>query len=482
MSKIVQFSELSKHERTAILEITSILDGSQFRDYKLLLGYFVPGRGHVGSLEVDALLICKYGLVALELKHWQGIVELQNFSDAQVRRRRLDGGARQPDSNPVNQVRRQTRLLDNVVNRDWKRGMARDGVGRTGLVLFTHPNSRIRIGPRAEPWAVEGEVGVGQPKHLPDMLERLGQFRNLRRSPLDGNAIERYRRKLGGSTRRRFPERVGEFILQRSVMPFEEEPDGAFAGYNLYEGVTYVTEEPILVKEMHLTDEQFLSNPAEGLQTLAHARLALSRLHHPNILTYHSHHFPPSEDVMYQAFHLNDQLEPLVRYTDAPLDIKLRFLSQAADALAYVHDHGILHRSVNPYNVLIANGRDVKLFNFDLARVQGARTRVHDARKQYGARYVADELLNARGPDDVDWPCDSFSFGVIAFELLSGGEHPFEDPDHRSEQKDLARFVDVSEGFLDLVDDALSHRPEERPTLRAWREALQQEAARAQVG
>jgi serine/threonine protein kinase len=91
--------------------------------------------------------------------------------------------------------------------------------------------------------------------------------------------------------------------------------------------------------------------------------------------------------------------------------------TQVADALAYVHERGIVHRDVTPSNVLCGPDGRPRLADFGIARLVDT-TRITSAATALGtAAYMAPEQVQGH---DVTPAADVYSLGLVLLELLTG--------------------------------------------------------------
>ncbi len=101
-----------------------------------------------------------------------------------------------------------------------------------------------------------------------------------------------------------------------------------------------------------------------------------------------------------------------------------RLLADVADALAYAHRQGVVHRDIKPDNILIdeESGRAL-LTDFGIARAQGGGTLTSTGTIAGTPRYMSPE--QAAGRPDVDGRSDIYSLGLLGYEMLCG-DSPFD--------------------------------------------------------
>jgi serine/threonine protein kinase len=146
---------------------------------------------------------------------------------------------------------------------------------------------------------------------------------------------------------------------------------------------------------------------------------ALSQLWHPNTVRF------LGIDTAWPAHILMEFLEgptlgALIDSQERWLSVSdaLRIAIHVGAALSHVHDRGLLHLDVKPNNVIVARGGRPVLFDFGVARVQGAAR----PREIFGTdAYIAPEECLRQ---EVTPAADVFGLGVTLYEMLTG-EMPF---------------------------------------------------------
>ncbi len=146
-------------------------------------------------------------------------------------------------------------------------------------------------------------------------------------------------------------------------------------------------------------------------------------LHHRYIVTVFEFGYDDAGPFLIQEYLPGEDLEHKIRRRQPlPQATRLRYLLQIARALDYAHKKGVLHRDVKPGNVRVLEDDRIKILDFGIAKLTGAETQITRTGRILGtAGYLAPEQLEG---EPVDARSDVFSFGVLAYELLTY-EHPF---------------------------------------------------------
>ena len=149
-------------------------------------------------------------------------------------------------------------------------------------------------------------------------------------------------------------------------------------------------------------------------------------------------------------------------------------LRDVARALAYAHEHGVVHRDIKPDNVLVAGG-SAAVTDFGIAKaLSSSRTFGGEHLTRVGnslgtPAYMAPEQVAA--DPNADHRIDIYSFGAMAYELLTGSPPFGGRPPHEvlsaqlTEQPVpiLTRAPDVPPALAALVMKCLAKNPADRP-------------------
>ena len=100
--------------------------------------------------------------------------------------------------------------------------------------------------------------------------------------------------------------------------------------------------------------------------------------------------------------------------------------AKVADALAYAHAHGVVHRDVKPANIFMVGRAQPRVLDFGIARVTHRIDVAAESDLCGGSPYYMAPEQVLQQP--TDGRCDVFSLGVVLYELLTG-ERPFQGRD-----------------------------------------------------
>jgi formylglycine-generating enzyme required for sulfatase activity/dienelactone hydrolase len=153
---------------------------------------------------------------------------------------------------------------------------------------------------------------------------------------------------------------------------------------------------------------------------------SISALQHPNICVVHDIGSQDGVDFMVMECVSGQTLDLVVPAGGLAAEVAIRYALQVADALALAHAAGIVHRDLKPSNVMVDKNGSIKVLDFGLAKAAaeavGAANESATIATTPGmivgtVAYMSPEQAEGKL---VDARSDTFSFGALLYEMLTG--------------------------------------------------------------
>src|SRR4051812_6945821 len=152
-------------------------------------------------------------------------------------------------------------------------------------------------------------------------------------------------------------------------------------------------------------------------QRLEREALLLARFEHPNLVR------------IFDAQHDGDEAYVVLEYVDGPTLAEViragpiapartaGLGAEVAQALAYIHRRGVIHRDVKPSNIFVGSDGRTRLSDFGIARHEDDATLTQAGMVIGTGAYMAPEQVQAM---DVGAPADVYALGLVLVECLTG--------------------------------------------------------------
>ncbi|HRY44443.1 MAG TPA: protein kinase, partial [Thermoanaerobaculia bacterium] len=206
----------------------------------------------------------------------------------------------------------------------------------------------------------------------------------------------------------------------------------------------------------------------------------MASLSHPNLVQVFDVGEFEGTPYLVQEFVEGETLEAILLGGAVPAPKAARWIAQAAEGLAAVHDAGFLHRDIKPSNLMVDRQGRIRVLDFGLAKVQSVPANERKSQPSLTtdgfvvgtAQYMSPEQASGK---KADARSDVFSLGAVFYELLSGSS-PFGGETAVDVMYAILHLptppipgfeTGVLRGFAAIVERALAKEPDERfPSMR----------------
>src|SRR5690242_1594363 len=196
-----------------------------------------------------------------------------------------------------------------------------------------------------------------------------------------------------------------------------------------------------------------------------------ANLQHPNILGLYDSGETAGLLFYVMPFVEGESLrDRLNREQQLPIPDALQIVREAAEALQYAHERGIVHRDIKPENILLLGGHAL-VADFGIARAVSSAS--EEKLTQTGMAVGTPHYMSPEqslGSEHVDARSDVYSLGCVLYEVLIG-QPPFTGPNsmaimarHSMEVVPSLQVVraSISDEIEDVVMQALEKTPADR--------------------
>ena len=193
-------------------------------------------------------------------------------------------------------------------------------------------------------------------------------------------------------------------------------------------GIVYLAEDSVLARTVALKMIALTGSDSE--RDVAEARFrqearAAGGISHPSIITIYD--VGREGDAAFIAMELVEgrELRDLIREGALSPSQSIEIAALVADALAYAHERGVIHRDIKPGNIMVLGDGRVKIMDFGIARLQEPTVKTQTGVLLGSPQYMSPEQISGQA---LDGRADVFSLGVVLYEMLTGVK-PFDAAD-----------------------------------------------------
>jgi len=262
------------------------------------------------------------------------------------------------------------------------------------MALFTgeHRSAHVEAETDVSVWVINRSLFEDISKKDPDLLNFLSEI-----------VTARFDSKRPTSERT-----IGDYLATKII---------GRGGYSIvYKGKQIKTGQPVVIKMLRHN----MAMHADFIDSFKNEARLIKQLDYENIVSLYDCVEQFKTIFIIMEYVIGEALSDILKKNGRlPANTIIKYLNQICNSLKYAHNHGVLHRDINPTNIMIQDGDIIKIIDFGLACPIGTE----DENSLGTVAYIAPEQINA---ERVDERTDIYALGITAYEMVTG-EKPFAD-------------------------------------------------------
>lgn len=298
---------------------------------------------------------------------------------------------------------------------------------RIGAIVFTHKNSKIQcvdgLGNPLEGIYKSGNILISNVENFPQILKQYwkNDISKGKKYRLSYEKIESIcDNYLSNESSQNID--VSNISIKNgkySFNPNEKDENLSTEYYSLYKGIDTRKNKPVWIKEYELTtiSKGSLEEEANRIKREADALQDLNKSNNVQ-------DFKDEDQIgtkLYIVLEYIDglTLQEFLASANATHSKKLEIIYELALTLKELEDESVIHRALNPKNIIITPDNKPILINFELCKLDFLPTLPPRGRRLLDSAYEAREV-NANASSDISIAADIYSLGQIICEMLRG--------------------------------------------------------------
>ena len=231
------------------------------------------------------------------------------------------------------------------------------------------------------------------------------------------------------------------------------------------QGIVYLASDNQLERNVAIKTIQIEKITPKIKQQLLKEARTIAKLQHPNIITlYEMDEHLGTPYLVFEYVDGQSLKDFLIKKGKLSTKETINLINPLLNAIAYAHKRGVIHRDLNPTNILITPQDKPRLMDFGIATLLGQRDKEETSNEIWGTfKYMSPEQCENA---NITAASDLFSLGLILYEMICGKKAINADNKfaiiNKIVNEDIKYPDSIEPAIKEIIEKALLKNPEER--------------------